>query len=105
MLPDVLNIDPATLPADQIPAVLSACAALQAALAARLMVTAPVPQGPESARPDENDLLDTEQAAAYLHCSSKWLYRRAKQLSAKRRGREFLWSRRALDRWLSRQTA
>jgi Helix-turn-helix domain len=93
-----------SIEAAQIPAVLTGLAALQAALAARLMVASPVPE-PQNTRADDDDLLDTEQAAAYLHCSSKWLYRHARQLSAKRRGREFLWSRRALDRWLSRQTA
>lgn len=87
----------------EIPAVLSALAALQGALAARL-ITVPLP-APAAANDEADDLLDTEQAAAFLHCSSKWLYRHARQLSAKRRGREFLWSRRALDRWLSRQTA
>jgi len=98
-LPEADSIEPA-----QIPAALAALAALQSALAARLMIAAPAPE-PQNTRADDDDLLDTEQAAGYLHCSAKWLYRHAKQLSAKRRGREFLWSRRALDRWLSRQTA
>ena len=92
-----------SIEAAQIPAALTALAALQSALAARLMLASPAAE-PERA-PADDDLLDTEQAAGYLHCSAKWLYRHAKALSAKRRGREFLWSRRALDRWLARQGA
>jgi hypothetical protein len=97
-LPEVNSIELA-----QIPAAIAAAAAFQGALAARLMTATPVPESERA--PTDDDLLDTEQASVHLHCSTKWLYRHAKQLSAKRRGREFLWSRRALDRWLARQGA
>src|ERR1019366_1688658 len=39
MFPDVLNIDPSAIPADKTPAVLSALAALQGALAGRLIAS------------------------------------------------------------------
>ncbi len=90
----------------EIPAVLAALAALQGQLAARLLMTPPTPTSESTtARGSDDDLLDTMQAAALLRCSPKWLYRHAQQLSAVRRGREYLWSRRAIDRWLARQRA
>jgi hypothetical protein len=88
-----------------IPAALAGLAALQVQLAARLM-TAPPALAPEPATArDDDELLDTRQAAAVLKCSAKFLYRHAQQLSAVRRGREYLWSRRAINRWLARQRA
>jgi hypothetical protein len=89
-----------------IPAALAALSALQGQLAARLMMTPPTPTSESTtARGSDDDLLDTMQAAALLKCSAKWLYRHAQQLSAVRRGREYLWSRRAINRWLARQRA
>jgi hypothetical protein len=90
----------------EIPAALAGLAALQVQLAARLMMT-PHQGNPENPAPppEADDLLDTAQAAAVLKCSAKWLYRHAQQLSAVRRGREYLWSRRAINRWLARQRA
>ena len=90
----------------EIPAALAGFAALQVQLAARLMTAPPaLTSEPATARDSDDDLLDTAQAAAVLKCSAKWLYRHAQQLSAVRRGREYLWSRRAINRWLASQRA
>jgi hypothetical protein len=89
-----------------IPAVLAALAALQGALAARLLMAPPTPASePATARDSDDDRLDTRQAMAVLKCSAKFLYRHAQQLSAERKGREYLWSRRAINRWLARHRA
>jgi hypothetical protein len=90
----------------EIPAALAALSALQGQLAARLLMAPPTPASElATARDSDDDLLDTMQATAVLKCSAKWLYRHAQQLSAVRRGREYLWSRRAINRWLARQRA
>ncbi len=89
----------------EIPAALAGFAALQVQLAARLMTALPALASEPAAARDDDELLDTMQAAAVLKCSAKWLYRHAQQLSAVRRGREYLWSRPAINRWLARQRA
>jgi hypothetical protein len=99
LLPDCDSVEQA-----EIPAAMAAITALLGQLAVRLITTPPVVAEP-AARGNDDDLLDTTQAAALLKCSSKWLYRHAQQLSAVRRGREYLWSRRAINRWLARQRA
>ena len=108
MLPD-LHIDPASIPAGDIPAALSALAALQAALAARLMTLgAPVKIGPENGATmagDSDAMLTVSEAAARLRRSTKWIYKRCKTLSFARRlgPRSWVFSSAGLERWLARQ--
>lgn len=101
MLPD-LHIDPASIPAGEIPAVLSALAALQAALAARLMTpAAQVKVGAD----DSDTLLTVEETAARLRRSTKWVYRRVKNLPFARRlgPRSWVFSSAGLEKWIARQ--
>ena len=101
MLPE---FDPAALPAEAIPAVLSTLAAWQAQLAARLMVPAHTP----AAEAGEADvMLKVDEVAARLRKSKKWVYRRAKTLPFARRlgPRSWVFSQNGLDKWLPRQKA
>jgi hypothetical protein len=92
MLPD---LDPASIPREQIPAFI-------AALAARLLEPAPSPE-PAPNEPDK--MLTTVEAAAILRRSVKWLYRHQKTLPFARRlsARSWVYSEQGLRRWLGRQ--
>ena len=86
-----------------IPALLVQLAGLQTALAARLMA-APAPATTADA---DDEWLTVLEAAKFLRCSPKTLYRRAKQMSSccRRNGRTLLFSKAGLSKWLSRQKA
>ena len=80
MLPEVFHIDPSAIPADQIPAVLSALAALQSALAARLIASAETVASGSATDNDRDTLLTVAETAERLRRSPKWVYRRVKTL-------------------------
>ena len=105
MLPEVLNIDPATLPADQIPAVLAACAALQAALVSRLLVTPAAVES--SAGASEDEMLTPDEAAAVLKTTRRWLSRNSHRLPFVKRisERSFLCSKQGIAKWLASRRA
>jgi hypothetical protein len=99
MLPD---FDPATLPAEQIPAALAQLSAWQGQLAARLMAPAPAA---EVATDAPERMLTTIEAAGMLRRSTKWIYRNNKRLPFARRlsERSWVYSEQGLRRWLARQ--
>jgi predicted DNA-binding transcriptional regulator AlpA len=68
----------ATLPVEELPAVLAQLAALQSAVAARLADRPPPP-------PSSDETVDVDSAARLLGMSPSWLYRHAKQLPFTRR--------------------
>jgi predicted DNA-binding transcriptional regulator AlpA len=96
------EFDPAPIPVEQIPAVLTAFAAWQSALAARLMAT---PATIVKTATENDRLLTVQECAARLRKSTKWVYRRTKTLPFSRclgpRSRVF--SQRGLEKWLARQ--
>src|SRR5579872_403568 len=104
MLPAALDLDPSAILMSQIPAVLSALAAFQSALAARLM--SPAPAVPASAS-DKDTLLTVRECAQRLRRSTKWVYRRNKTLPFARclGPRSWVYSEKGLEKWLARQTA
>jgi excisionase family DNA binding protein len=55
----------------------------------------------------DDEWLTANEAAKFLRCSTKTLYRRAKQMSSCRRrnGRTLLFSKAGLAKWLTRQRA
>ena len=88
----------AEIPASDVPALLAQLAAVQGALAARLL-SLPSKSPTEPAEPDT--LLTAEQAAPLLNVTPHWLYRHAKQLPFTRRlSRKVLrFSESGLRRW------
>jgi len=105
MFPDLLNIDPSAIPTNQIPAVLSALAALQGALAARLIVSPEVATNSSPTDNDRDTLMTVAETAARLRRSPKWVYRRVKTLPFARclGPRSWVFSQRGLEKWLARQ--
>jgi excisionase family DNA binding protein len=98
------NFDPASLPAEQIPAAVAVIGGWLTQLAARQMapVAAPAPQ----ANDGEDSMLTVEEVAAKLRCSTKKIYRLAKKVSfARKVGSGWLFSRAGLEKWLTRQKA
>ena len=89
--------DPDTIPRSKIPALIMA-------LTARLLEPAPEPEV-EPAEPDR--MLTTEEAAALLRRSTKWIYRHQKGLPFARRlsARSWVYSELGLRKWLARQRA
>jgi hypothetical protein len=69
MLPAPLDLDPSAIPIKQIPAALSALAALQSALAARLMMAPPAAPTSDG---DKDNLLTVRECAQRLRRSTKW---------------------------------
>lgn len=107
MLPEVLRMDPSAIPTNQIPAVLSALAALQGALAARL-IASPQPATDGSVAGNDHDtLLTVGETAERLRRSPKWVYRRVKTLPFARKldNRSWVFSQKGLEKWLARQRA
>ena len=93
--------DPALVPQEHIAAMLAQLAALQSALAARLIL-GPGNGNQMQATPQESgELLTAEQAAALLSVSSDWMYRHAAGLPfTKRLSRKALrFSRAGLLKW------
>ena len=105
MLPEVLQIDPSAIPMEQIPAVLCALAALQGALAVRLIASPGAATNGSVADNDRDTLLTVAETAERLRRSPKWVYRRVKTLPFARNlgPRSWVFSQRGLEKWLARQ--
>jgi hypothetical protein len=90
-----------TLPATDLPAFIGQIAEVHAIALARL--TSPIPA---AALPDRNldDVLDVDQAAAYIDMSAKWIYRHQGILPVMKVGfgrkPRLKFRRRDLDTWL-----
>jgi predicted DNA-binding transcriptional regulator AlpA len=97
------EFDPASIPVEQIPAVLAAFAAWQNALAARLMATSPTIA--ETATETDDRLLTVQECAERLRKSTKWVYRRTKTLPFARclGPRSWVFSQRGLEKWLAQR--
>ena len=95
--------DPDSIESTQIPAALTALAALQSALAARLIST-PSPNH-EPTTETEDRMLTVRECAERLRRSTKWVYRRVKTLPFARclGPRSWVFSQRGLEKWLARQ--
>ena len=97
----------ASVPTEELPAVAFHLTALQGAVAVawRASCAAP-PPAPSAAVPD--DYLTTEEVAALLKVSPKWLYRRREQLPFFGKAlsrRELRWSRKRLEAYMARKSA
>jgi predicted DNA-binding transcriptional regulator AlpA len=92
--------DPALVPDEHIATILTQLAALQSALATRLIVARGTGE-PSQAAQHEEELLTAEQAAALLSVSTDWMYRHAAGLPfTKRLSRKALrFSKAGLLRW------
>jgi predicted DNA-binding transcriptional regulator AlpA len=99
------EFDPASIPVEQIPFALTAFAAWQSALAARLMATPAAIV--ETSIETEDRLLTVQECADRLRKSTKWVYRRTKTLPFARclGPRSWVFSQKGLDKWLARQRA
>jgi hypothetical protein len=92
--------DPALVPDEHIVTMLTRLAALQSALATRLVLARGTGDSQQPAQPEE-ELLTAEQAAALLNVSVDWMYRHASGLPfTKRLSRKALrFSKAGLLRW------
>jgi predicted DNA-binding transcriptional regulator AlpA len=92
-----LLADPASVPAEQIPAVLGELEQVKAALWARLVA------GPAPSRDGNGDrLLTAQEVSPRASLSVPWLYRHAAALPFTRRiGRKVLFSEAGLTKWLA----
>jgi predicted DNA-binding transcriptional regulator AlpA len=97
------EFDPASIPVEQIAAVLAAFAAWQSALAARLIATPAAIA--ETANEKEDRLLTVKECADRLRKSTKWVYRRTKTLPFARclGPRSWVFSQKGLEKWLAQQ--
>ena len=85
--------DPANITTEKIVPIMVQMAALQVALATRLIT-----ESEENAQDDSDTLLTVEEAAAKLKCSQDWLYRKSKQLPyAVRVGRSLRFSLKGIE--------
>jgi hypothetical protein len=93
--------DPALIPEDRIAPILAQLAALQTALAARLMVAPGSGQNAVQTNVEQEELLSPDQAATLLSVSVDWMYRHAGELPFTRRlSRKALrFSKAGLLRW------
>ena len=92
-----LLADPASVPPEQIPAVIGELEKAKAALWARLMSPAPVFN-----RGADDRLLSAQEVKAQTSLSVAWLYRHANTLPFTRRvGRKVLFSQAGLTKWLA----
>lgn len=99
------EFDPATVPAAEIPAALTALAAWQSALAARLM-TVPQDDAATGQLEECDKLLTVKEAAERLRHSRKWIYRAVEKGSlpfARRIGNALMFSESGLEKWVTRQ--
>jgi hypothetical protein len=102
MKPENMNLpDPALIPQEHIAAMLAQLAALQSALAARLLQDSAIHNQSLPATSEPEELLTAEQAAAQLNVSVDWMYRHASELPfTKRLSRKALrFSKAGLLRW------
>lgn len=97
------ELDPASVPVEQIPQVVAALAAWQIALVARLIAT-PLTIAERVTEPDDR-LLTVRECADRLRKSTKWVYRRNKTLPFARclGPRSWVFSQQGLEKWLARQ--
>lgn len=97
------EFDPESIPVEKIPAVLTAFAAWQSALAARLMVTPAAIV--ETATEIDDRLLTVKECPERLRRSPKWVYRRTKTLPFARclGPRSWVFSQRGLEKWLAQR--
>ncbi len=105
---DQLNLpDPAMVPAERIPPILTQLAAMQTALAARLISDHGKDCAPIQTPQDQEELLTPGEAAALLSVSVDWMYRHAPGLPFTRRlSRKALrFSKAGLLRWRSGKRA
>jgi len=100
------NIDPASVPLEQIPAMIAALAGLELALAARLL-EAGSNSSPEQRSENEDRMLTVRECADRLRKSTKWVYRRTRTLpfAICLGPRSWVFSQRGLEKWLVRQRA
>jgi predicted DNA-binding transcriptional regulator AlpA len=85
--------DPANVSAEKIVPIMAQMAALQVALATRLVTVSE-----ENAQDESDTLLTVEEAAAKLKCSQDWLYRKSRHLPyAVRVGRSLRFSLKGIE--------
>jgi predicted DNA-binding transcriptional regulator AlpA len=85
--------DPASISAEKIAPIMAQVAAVQLALASRLIA-----ENEENAQDESDTLLTVEEAAAKLKCSQDWLYRKSKHLPyAVRVGRSLRFSLKGIE--------
>ena len=103
---DRLNIDPASIPLERIPAMMAALASLELALAARLLEAGPA-FGPEPKSENEDQMLTVRECAERLRKSTKWVYRRTRTLpfAICLGPRSWVFSQKGLEKWLAKQRA
>jgi hypothetical protein len=83
---DQINIDPASIPPSEIPAILAQLGALQVQLVAPLLMATPTVSEPAAGGAEaEDQMLAVAEAAQRLRRSPKWVYRRIKSLPFARR--------------------
>ena len=102
MSTDELNLpDPTMIPAERIPPILTQLAALQTALAVRLISNNEKDHAPIQTPQDQEEFLTPGEAAALLSVSVDWIYRHASGLPFTRRlSRKALrFSKAGLLRW------
>ena len=93
----VLLADPANIPPNLIPAVLSRLSALQTTLTTRLLEAQHSPEHSENSEA----LVDVDEASRRLATSKDWLYRHAKRLPfTVRVGRALRFSTHGIDRYI-----
>jgi predicted DNA-binding transcriptional regulator AlpA len=101
------NFDPLTVPPAEIPAALASLAAEQGRLAAQQSALAARLMGVPAATPTPaaDRMLTVEEVAERLRCSTKSIYRRAKDFPFARRNgaRAWIFSEQGLTKWLARQ--
>lgn len=96
---DLILPDPAEVSDDNIAPMLSQLAAMQTALAARLLVRT------SDKESREDRLLTIDQAATKLMTSKDWLYRNSGRLPfALRIGRSLRFSEQGIERWIMSRT-
>ena len=84
----MMNLTPkdvGKMPEEQIPALMTEIAALQQAIAARLLTTPQQKSGNPDLLSTEDMLLTAKQAAAILGVNPRWLYRHSKKFPFTRR--------------------
>ncbi len=95
-LPSVADV--ASLPRESLPGLLAGLAALQSAVAARLV------EAPARELSVADEQLTADQAAQRTGMSARYLYKHARELPfARRIGRAVRFSSRGIDQWLAKK--